>query len=297
MASAPIPVVAFRLKHILFTTDFSSASESALTYAQALAERFGSTIHLLHVLEPAPYLGLPMDFTAPMDAQGHQAEQQMGQLLKSHPPRDIPHNSLLRRGPLWHVVADAIRHFQIDLVVTATHGRRGFQKLVLGSAAEEIFRRASCPVITIGPHIEAPAAALPHDRSILYATDFSPSAQHALLYALELARRETCRLILLHVLPQGDLAPGEVEELTDSTRRQLRALVSPAVQLTQSIETRAVAGTPADCILSAAAEEKAGLIVMGARRPALGGVTSHLPWATAHRVVCEAHCPVLTVRA
>jgi nucleotide-binding universal stress UspA family protein len=295
MASAPMPVTSFRLKNILFTTDFSPGSEPALVHAQALATRFGSTIHLLHVLEPAPYLGLPIDFAAPLDSQLESAERQAENFLAAYPQPDIPHKVLIRRGPLWHVVADAIRHFDIDMVVTGTHGRRGLKKLMLGSAAEEIFRRAGCPVLTIGPHIveDAHWAA----NSILYATDFSPASIHALSYAIGFARENRARMILLHVVgPTAEMAALEVEEMTQAVRRQLRDLIPGVPDLPFTVETCALAGSPAEHILRIAEDEQVRLIVMGARRSAWAGVTSYLPWATAHRVVCEAYCPVLTVR-
>lgn len=57
---------------------------------------------------------------------------------------------MLERGDFWSVISGLIRERKIDLVVTGTRGRQVLSKLVLGSNAEKIFRRANCPVLTIG---------------------------------------------------------------------------------------------------------------------------------------------------
>ena len=76
---------------------------------------------------------------------------------------------------------------EADLIVLGTNGRRGIGKFVLGSVAEEILRRAECPVLTVGPHSPSEA---PHDakfRKIVYATDFGDGSPAAAAYAVALA--------------------------------------------------------------------------------------------------------------
>ncbi len=298
MATAPKLVLSLKLKNILFATDFSPCSELALPYARALATRFGSTVHLLHVLPPGPDMPVPMDYTPDLDAPLREAEEHMARMLLRQSLGSIDHEILIERGPLWHVVQETVEEKNIDLIVLGTHGRRGLKKLVLGSVAEEIFRRAHCPVLTIGPHTSPDGSSEVMFPSVLYATDFSNGAMPALPYAIGVARQNHARLTLLHVLPDmPEIPPAELEQITESCRERLLGLLSPGVGLDCRPEAIVVFGTAADGILRIAREQHARLVVMGARRPSLGMATVHLPWATAHRVVCEAACPVLTVRA
>ena len=88
-----------------------------------------------------------------------------------------------------------------DLLVMGTHGRGGFERLVLGSFAEKTLRKATCPVLTIPPAAEDPAAPVPVLlQRILCPIDFSPSSKKALTYALSLAQESAASLTLLHVL-------------------------------------------------------------------------------------------------
>src|SRR5207244_7706673 len=95
-----------------------------------------------------------------------------------------------------------------------TRGRHGLKKLVLGSGAEQIFRQADCPVLTVGPNVEVPAGDAAAFRHIVFATDFSAGSLHALPYALSLAEENEATLTFLHVmamvLPQQQV---DVEEI------------------------------------------------------------------------------------
>ncbi len=297
-APAPKLILSLKLSNILFATDFSPCSEQALPYARALGERFGSTVHVLHVMTPEARAAVPMNHVPALDAQHHAADEQMTRLLLRQPLKSVNHEVLVEEGPFWHVLEQVIAGKQIDLIVIGTHGRRGLKKLVLGSVAEEIFRRATCPVMTIGPHAAPDGLAEGHIQCVLYATDFSVGATNALPYAVGLARENRARLVLLHVLPQmTELPPAEVEHITLGCREQLLSQLSPALVQACHPEAVVLFGSAAEAILRVAAEQYAGLIVMGARRKSMALASAHLPWATAHRVVCEAACPVLTVRS
>ncbi len=298
-AAAPKLVLSFKLKNILFATDFSSSSEAAVPIARSLAAHFGATMHVLHVAPPEPHTSVPLDkIPAAVQSDWHTLEQQMAHFLIRNPLKGVTHEVILERGPLWHVIEAVVREQDIDLIVAGTHGRRGLKKLVLGSVAEEIFRRARCPVLTVGPHIAKDGMEEGRIRSIIYATDFSAGSMQALPYALGLARENQARLALVHVLPtMQETSPAELDQIAEGCRERLLQLVPPVAQAACSAEAAVRFGAAADAILREAEERHAQLIVMGARRAAIGVATVHLPWATAHRVVCEAPCPVLTVRA
>lgn len=211
--------------------------------------------------------------------------------------KELTRQIFIERGPLWHVLEKVIQEREIDLIVLGTHGRRGLKKLVLGSVAEEVFRRARCPVMTIGPHTLVEGAAEGRIGTILYAVDSEEGTKESLPYALGLARKHQAKLVLLHVLPpMEEIPPAEIEFMAAGTRQQLLNLIPPVTELACPPEPIVVFGAAADEVLRVAQQQQAELIVMAVRRVGLSLAAAHLPWATAHRVVCEAPCPVLTIR-
>jgi len=285
-----------RLRNILCATDFSSISEAALLYAAAIARRYDSQIYVAHVIRPDAYELVPPEaFGAALTQTRHYAEQQMSELLVSGRLRGIPHQVLLGEGELWKVLSEMLTEHEADLVVVGTHGRTGIRKLLLGSVAEEIFRLAPCPVLTVGPRVPKEIPSEVELRHILYATDFTPTAERAAAYAISLAQEHRARLTVLHVVQEAAQASSQNKELLQTFfTKRLRSLVPNEAELWCDPEFAVEFGSPAGGILKAATDQQVDLVVLGVRRSA--NFPGHLPPATAYQVVCQAPCPVLTVR-
>jgi nucleotide-binding universal stress UspA family protein len=300
------------IKNILFATDFSEVSEAALPYVTALSLRYGSTVHVAHVLPEATFVRpSPVDpaLFGSIYEEAHSGAQEKIQRLSGR-LRGFPHETYIRHGRVSDVLSEIIREQEIDLLVVGTHGRTGLGRLVMGSVAEEIFRQASCPVLTVGPRVvgveRVVEARHDHDvpplqvkfRRILYATDFQPEPAKTVSYATSLAREFQARLTLLHVIEDyGDHLherPGPI----DTALRKRAELEPDDAGLRYRPEFVAEFGVPAELILRTATENDADLIVLGVRS-ATGhiGATTHLGGSTAHKVVVGANCPVLTVRS
>jgi len=301
---------AVAFKNILFATDFSEVSEAALPYVTAMSVRYGSMVHVAHVLPEVTFLrpGAPDPaLIGSIYEDAHSNAQEKIQRLSLR-LREYHHKTYVRHGRVPEVITGLIRDQNVDLLILGTHGRTGLGKLVMGSVAEEIFRTALCPVLTVGPRVPSsvPVLQARHDhdlptqvscRRILYATDLKPDAAHGCSYAVSLAREFRAHLALLHVIEDyGDHLherPGPIE----ATLRELEELISPD-DLLDRPEFAAEYGSPAAVILRTAAENAADLIVLGAR-PAAAHLmaATHLGGSTVHRVVVGANCPVLTVRS
>jgi nucleotide-binding universal stress UspA family protein len=253
-----------------------------------------------------------MDRFSELDIEQTTAQSAMKTLLAGAPFRELAHTATIERGQLWEVLAALIETKNIDLIVLGTHGRRGLKKLVLGSVAEQVFRHATCPVLTVGPQAPRETMTPASVATILYATDFSSGSHHALPYAWSLARSYNAHLILLHsVPPPMEMVPAGIDpvpislevsvELVEDAlvraRQQMAELVSAPTMQEFKPEIVVESGLAADTILRVAKSKQADLIVMGAHRASASSIASHLPWATASAVVCQAHCPVLTVRS
>jgi len=282
------------LNNILFATDFSAPAERALPFAGELATRFGAKLLIVHAKTPLNYAMAP-EAWQPAPDEGIKAELQelRGRLAKSFP--EVRSETLVAEGAVWEAVASILAKQRIDLLVLGTRGRTGLGKLLLGSQAEEILRRAPCPVLTVGPHSETEAGRL---KSVLYATDFGPESQAAVPYAISIAQENQAELTLLHVIEAPKT--GELvlpPDLQTSTATVLRAIVPEEAKFWCEPRCVVEEGKPAEKILDVAGRYRAGLIVLGAKKPTgVPGAATHLSMATVHQVVTHAHCPVLTVR-
>jgi nucleotide-binding universal stress UspA family protein len=193
------------------------------------------------------------------------------------------------------VVSDIVGKNKIDLVVTGTHGRQGLKKLVLGSEAERIYRRATCPVLTVGPRVTPPRDTNWKLETILFPTDGSETSLKALPYALSLAEENQASLIFLQLMP---MAPTQYRESDEASAREaMRLMVPPEAEDWCKSEFVARFEFPAEGILGFAKERNVNLIVIGVRKSGDSGVPEHLPWRVASQVVAQAQCPVLTVRS
>jgi nucleotide-binding universal stress UspA family protein len=285
------------LKHILYATDFSPASEAALPYVRGLSKQYGATVHAVHVRLPAAYPVVgPEMMPQVIEAAEEQAKlevQQLHEMLAS-----VPHDVSVNEGDLWPTITYMVQQKNIDLIVIGTRGRTGMGRALLGSVAEEILRRAPCPVLTVGPHISKDTERRLEMKEILYATDFSPESLSALPYAVSLAQEHQARLTILHVI--GEEKVGELVHAgnyVESTLRQLRGLVPSEAKSWCEPNFRVEKGPAAEKIMEVAIALGADLIVLGVRGAAGHvGATTHLFRPTAHRIVTQAECPVLTVR-
>lgn len=285
-----------QLQAILFATDFSAASLAALPFAAAIARTFNSRIHLLHLLMPETYQFLPPEsMPVVMESIDEDALKRMLQLRSSEVLKGLKLGSAeVTKGELGALLR-RIEERKIDLLVIGTHGRRGFQRLLLGSIAEEIVRRARCPVLTVGPHAQFPKSGDFHPKHVVFATDATPDSFRALPYAVLFAKRECSDIAMVHVLPGGDKRRPEAEAFAALMRESLYHTVPLDAVKTCSPEILVRFGDPVREILEAAVERESELIVTGARS---GSVKNEkiLSKGVSYGLIAGASCPVLSVR-
>jgi len=284
---------AISIRNILFPTDFSRESISALPYALAMARGYGSKLYAVHIgSEP---LGAPSSVREGLAALGATPDMENSAaamaMLQSQMPHG-PYEILFRTGDVWTEISNIIDEKEIDLIVTGTHGRNKVGKLLAGSVAETIFRHASCPVLTVGPAVSGEADSIVDLHEILFATDFSSESLAGLPYAVSLAEQDGARLYLLHV------TEGPIERSAEMLlKSQLEHLVPETARLTCEPRAFVQNGAPAQAILDLADELAVDLIVMGVRRPpSYFEASRHLRMATAYAVASRAVCPLLTIR-
>jgi nucleotide-binding universal stress UspA family protein len=287
--TATLAATAVEIRNILLATDFSHCSERALKYALSIAQRHSSKLYFFHAVPSALRGDEDANNAAWREAQSWDTHMRTHRELQG-----IEEEIIVREGDVWEEMAPVIQDKSIDLVIVGTHGRTGFNKLMLGSVAETIFRNALCPVLTVGPKVRRPQSLDDH-RRVLVPIAFSEHSETVLPYAELIARQSHSGVTLLHVLPQAI----EPSDLSDEQRRWTQSHLRDAARregiLTYGTELLVRRGTPVDTILKVSRQIRAELILMGIRAPF--GLADHRMWPNAYMVVCGATCPVLTVRS
>lgn len=288
------------LKNILFLTDFSEPSEAALPFAMAIAREYGAAIHALHVLVPEAFMYTSPEATiASLEAQEECAVAEM-QRTESQLAGVTHEGSVVRAAEMWTAVAEAIESSHADMLVLGTHGRTGAQKMMLGSVAEEVFRKSPIPVLTIGPRARSGMHGAARFHRVLFATDFSAESGSAAPFAVSLAQENQAQLILMHVLDGSRQQPARGRpgiSIADAMHALLEMVPADA-ELWCRPEPVVQYGAAAERILVEAKGRNADLIVLGVRSAAGRlRVATRLSRSVAYQVVANSPCPVLTVRA
>jgi nucleotide-binding universal stress UspA family protein len=281
---------------ILFATDFSPSSEAAFPYLLSLAHCYDAKIMVAHAVAIEPVTAItPVPWPADPDLDWQDAKQGMLKYADARDFEGLRHEFLVEKGYPPAVISDLIAHEGVDLVVLGTHGRKGLAKLFMGSVAEQIFRQATCPVLTVGPGSLVKPQQTWKPARIILAPDFSKGSFHAFPYASALAEENHAELILLHAVP---LVPWEQpSDLSPYYRQRLEEMIPSGCQPSCKIDFAVRFDLAAPAILTLASDKQADLIVMGVHHTPLPAIDSHVPWTTACEVISDAHCPVLTVRA
>lgn len=293
---------------ILCPTDFSEFSSRALEHALRLAKWYEATIaalHVYHFVSPPP-TKLPTIAVRP-----HLSTEIKEEILRelrdfTGPARTAGlhvEHLVVEGDPVDEIVKEAGR---ADLLVLGTHGRRGFEKLMLGSVAERVLRKSPCPVLTVPRRAPgSPPDGSPAFKAIVCPIDFSEGSQRALEFALSLAKEADSGLSLLHVvegLPEigpTDRSRFDLMAYSELMRRiardRVRDLIPEGARQWCRPEAIVASGKACRCILKVAEERRADLIVMGVT--GRGRIDRMLFGSTTAQVVREAICPVLAIRA
>jgi len=285
---------AVSIETILLATDFSGASEKATSYAKAIARQFGSTLEMIHVVDPSAVsvydeviVGTPTEEKLRKDL-AHLHHDQV-----SYIESGVVTKSFSTEG---HDAADTLLKFaqahKSDLIVAGTQAKKGVERLVLGSTAEKLIRNADCPVLTIGPNAAWPKENPLAFHCIIYATDFSTQSAKAARYALAFAAHNGARLCCCHVENSEVEVPALRTETTNSFTEALRN-VMPENTSGCTPEFFIERGETADGILRLAEKVGADLIVLGPRKSSFW--LKYVDHGLTPALIAEAKCPVMTI--
>jgi nucleotide-binding universal stress UspA family protein len=300
------------IRRILCPIDFSDFSRHALDQAVAIARRYESTLTLLHVYPLVSAMvyapgtpAVPVFVPTPGDLEALRVSMQ--RFAETETGSSVPMQFEVGDGDAASGILDRARAMPSDLIVMGTHGRSGFERLVLGSVTEKVIHKAPCPVLTVPrPMADAVPASPVLFRRILCGIDFSDASLRALEYALSLTQGTDAQLTLLHVVEVSPAPATEVRgdaearalgayvaAAAQARAEQLQQLVPEGVTRHSRVETVLAIGSAHREILRVAAERTSDIIVLGAHG---FGVSRMLFGSAAHQIVRHATCPVLTIR-
>ena len=133
-------------RKILFPTDFSHTGDAALGLATTLARDTKAKLIIVHVEEPPMAYGGGDAYYGVLDPPRDELDRMLGQVKPTDESIEYEHRMIT--GEPANSIVRLAESEQVDFIVLGTHGRTGLSRLLMGSVAEAIVRRATCPVIT-----------------------------------------------------------------------------------------------------------------------------------------------------
>jgi nucleotide-binding universal stress UspA family protein len=290
------------IKLILCPIDFSEFSVRAYCHALSLAEHYRSKLVVQHIVEVWRHPCASFAATASLydeycESLRGSGKEQLLEFVKNHTHVRLQPELIVDQGTAPDMILSFAQAQKSDLIVMGTHGLRGFDRLMLGSATDRVMRRSPCPVMAVREPTHDSIAAdqerhhLHHLGRILACTDFSEDSDLALNHAISAAAEYDAELTLLHVLEEVP-RPSEMEEAIAVATEQLENLIPPERRKTLKIKTAVRTGKPYREIIQLAQEAQTDLVSMGVR--GRGTLDLAVFGSTAYRVMQLGPCPVLT---
>ncbi len=293
---------------ILVPVDFSDPSKKALNYGMSLAVELNATLLVTHVVQ----YSVPVAYAFPIET--HQIQKNQADEIKLRLSDLIPHDFrqslkcqfIVKAGVIEDELLGIVEDETVDLLVMGTHGRRRFERWLLGSVTEHILRKIHVPILTVSHldegHELGELRPVPLHK-LVYATDLSQKSGEAMNLALALAAEFSAELIVLHVMKGlrwaygAEYVPLDIEtdtvKLREGLWERLEASLPERVRHDPRVRTELIEGVPYETILKVADEEKADMIIMNLQSKT--GLERALLGSTAERVVRGAHTSVLSV--
>lgn len=299
-------------KTILIPTDFSRYADYAVAYAQMLAKGTEGAVHFVHVVDER-YMDMisgmegayasSADTATSIESLIKHAEEQMRKLMHRADAMGLKASDHICRGRPSEEIVRVAEEIGADLIVMATHGRSGLDRLVLGSTCEKLIRRSTVPVLAIKhpshDQIDTKADAMAF-KNVLCPCDFSDFSHLAVPYAAELCRQFGAKLTLAHVvdtwLDYPEFTPSvefaNSPHLIEEAQKSLAKLAGEQEGLDVSVKVES--GIPHRKLLDIVDEKDIDLLVMTTH--GRSGIPHFLLGSITEKMIRMANCAVMTIR-
>lgn len=142
-------------KKVMFPVDFTESSRKVIPYLRLITDKFGSEIHIVHVIRgPEEFTGFELGATWWSTYEKELldgAQKAMDRFVDDNLPDVKGVQTKVLIGDAVDEILNYAKGADIDLIIMGTHGRKGMEKVMFGSVAEGVVKRAGCPVLTVNP--------------------------------------------------------------------------------------------------------------------------------------------------
>lgn len=292
--------------NILCATDLSDLSAIAISSGVALAKEFNAKLFVCHIVDLSTTAAYGDIIFAPLELQNKTIGYTHEQLQRIMQNQTIDWKPLVTAGHPPDEILKFVAMHQIDLVVSATHGRSGLKRVFLGSVTERLMRTLPCPLLIVRsfddddtPGSDSPLVF----KKILVGCDFSPFSDLAFQYGLSLAQDFESELHLVHVMETpvykdvlklgGSPGVSTEKSLYDQLNEKMSQMIPEESAIWCQPKTILLAGRPYEEIIKYSLLNSIDLIVLGIRGRNLIEVL--MTGSTTDRVSRQGPCPVLSV--
>jgi nucleotide-binding universal stress UspA family protein len=276
----------------------------ALDICISAAKCMKTKLYVLHTIEKFPH-----DYTHLLSRDKHltmkqRLEEEARNNINAMLPKELLETEtavpIIRFGKPFLEIIQFAKEKEVDIIAIGTHGRAGVDRIILGSVAERVVRKAHCPVMVVRSRKYIGF------KRIIVPIDFSDCSRMALEYAAATARAHRSKLTILHVYEEAFIEPyvraANTEEEADEIMKEIeRVNETKYDEFLKTIDLSGVEyekllkkGIPKTDIVETAMEQQANLIVMGTH--GRSGIKHTLIGSTAEEVVRTVHCDIVVVK-
>jgi len=295
------------IKSIICTTDFSDFSYNAIPYGIALAKEFGAKLYVCHVIDLSSAAMYGEIIADTVEQQNRIMGYTLEHLKRIIGEQPVDWEPLITVGHTADEIASVAEEKNVHLVISATHGRSGLKRLILGSVTQRLMRTLPCPLLLVrGPESDF-VASENHEirlKKILVGCDFSPDSDLAFQFGLSLAQEFQAELHLAHVIAPPvykDLLKRSIkseekyqEDLREKLNEEITNMVPDEARIWCTPQTTLLAGQPQEELMKYAVVNRIDLIVLGVRGHSL--IEKWFVGSTTDLLARQAPCPVLSVQ-
>ena len=287
-------------KKILSAIDFSTFTDTIFSYSVALCKKYDAKLLLVHVTTDLNTLlehsETALDVEALQQENIRYAQERLEERVKGLP---LENEIIIGQGTPADIISRLASEQQADMVITATHGKAGFKRFLLGSVTEKLIKTLHCPLLVLPPQAHdliPPAAVEIKLKKILVGCDFSPDSKLAFDYGLNLAQEFRAELHLSHVIkPSLYIEERQgIDQLRNKLKKKLDSMVPEACRDWCTAKTALLDGEPYIALMDYAREQEMDMIVLGIRGHTLW--EKLLVGSTTDRLIRHSPLPVLAVR-
>lgn len=277
--------------HIVLLTDLTNRSDSALSYARAFAQYYGSKLTLVHALEKHGLLAPGSREIKEADAE--KARVALEAVADGLRVRNIEvHTHLQETLSLKEDILSCLERLHPDLIIQGTATIDDVRRVVVGSVAESIFRSTRIPVLTVAAQVLPFMDKGLHFDRILFVTNFGSQTTNSAIYALSLAQEFRACIILCHVY-DGRNAAWDKVAIQEYFDRALERQIAPQVKDWCDPKRLVAFGDVETEIRLVLSQQRPDLVITAAH--SLGPLGTRGKPGTVFKIIANAECPVLTM--